>query len=559
MWIEALATAGDLGRLHEIARVLARHGFGDLAQRSGLVALLRRAGRRLSLEVDERWREIPTPERLRRALEELGPTFVKLGQILAGRRDLLSPAWIHELSRLHATVEPVPWEAVREQLAEDLGAAPGEVFPDLDPRPLAAGSIAQVHAASLADGTRVVLKVRRPRIEARVAADLRWLARFAAWLEREEPELARFRPRAIQRQFARTLREELDLRIESAHLAAIGANLPPDGFLVVPRVFERWTSERLLVMTRLEGIQAVEWIEGRRPGPGEAPIDAAALAASGARAVVDMVLRDGLFHADPHPGNLFLLGEGRAGLIDFGMVGRLSAARRRELLALFDGVLRRDVDRVVDVLLRWNAAGDAEPEELAEDCASFIDRYRGVALGDLDVTRMLLDVTAIVRENDLALPADVALLIKVFVTLEGLGRALDPEFELTRHLEPVVSELARREASPRAVLRRDLGELRALLRRLPEDARALLGRLRRRGIRVHLDLDQLEASTARLERSANRITIGLVTAASIVGTAIVLTVDRGPRLLGLPVIALLGFATSLLLALGLLLAIRRAH
>lgn len=559
MLLEVLGTARDLGRLNEVAAVLVRHGLGDLVQRWGIAGILQRAGRAIHLQAAERLEPRTTPQRMRMALEDLGPTYVKLGQLLAGRSDLLPLEWTEELTRLQEEVREVPWADVHAQLCEDLGRPPEEVFAAVDCKPLAAASIAQVHRARLAEGREVVLKVRRPGIAEQVEADLRLFQRLAELAEQEMPELRPWRLRALARHFARTIQSELDLRIEARNSAAIAANLSADTVVVVPHVHGQHSGERLLVQDFLEGPSAAEWILAGRPAEfaGNA-IDGPRLATLGADVVLDMVFVHGLYHADPHAGNVILLREGRIGLVDFGRVGRLSQARRVEFLGLMGAIVARRAEELADILLDWAAEGEPDLDLFTQDCQAFIDRYHGVSLADLDVAALVRDVLHLVRENHLSLPVEVSALMHAFVTLDGLGVALDPDFDMAAHVEPFARAERRRGASPLGLLRRGLRGLEGLGRTLPRDLSRLLARARRGHLRLQFELHHLEQFGAQLDRSANRVVIGMVTSALIVGTSISLTVSSGPSLWGLPVFAALGFASSVVLGLTLIWSIWRS-
>jgi len=552
--LDVLIAAEDLGRLQEITRILVQSGFEDVAQRMGLLGLLQRTGRLLRIERAERITEGSTAERARMAMEALGPTFVKLGQLLASRTDLLWPEWVEEFSLLQSKVSTVPWEDLRSQLEEDLGAAPETVFSDLEIQPLAAGSIAQVHRATLPDGREVVLKIRRPGIDKKVASDLRLLERLAEVVEREMTEMRRFRPTMVVRHFARSIKAELDFMIEARNTELISRHMGEFEDLVIPDVFKEYSSKRLLVLGYIEGHTADDWIRGERPEG----FDPAHVARLGADAILKMVFVDGLYHADPHPGNVLFLPAGRVGLLDFGMIGRLSDERRQQFTLLLAAVIERDEEGLVDTLLEWSDGGETDIELLLQDCNDFLDRYTARELKDLDVAGMLEDITRIVRENDLILPADVAGLIKVFLTLEGLGRRLDPAFSLDDHVEPLARRMMLEMRSPRRMVARNWKDLRRLAIALPRDVRKVVQRLRRSGFRIELDLKRLEDFGRQLDRSANRVTVGLITSALIVGTSIAMTIDTGPTIFGLPILGLLGFGTSFAIGLMLLWSIVRS-
>lgn len=557
MW-ETLGTVRDLGRLQEIAVVLIRYGFGDLVRRIGLAGALERAGRLLHLQHSEEMLRMATPVRLRHALEDLGPTFVKLGQVLATRIDLLPSDWIDELGKLQNAVPALPFEAIRLQLAEDLGADPETVFARLETEPLAAASLAQAHRAWLADGSAVVLKVRRPGIREVVEADLRLLARLAEIVEAQAPDLRRYHPVGIVQQFAASLRAELDFAGECRNAERIAANFAGHPEILIPAVYWQWTCERLNVQALVEGI----------PGRDLAAVDAAgldrhALARAGAGIVLKMVLEDGLFHADPHPGNIFYLLDGRIGVIDFGMVGRISEQRRFQVAQLLHGLVGQDAEAVADILLDWTES-DVEVDEsrLQADVGVFTDRYRGVPLKDLRMGAMLIEVAALLRRHGLTLPPDLALMIKAFLTLEGLGRQLDPDFDMAGEARPYLERAMLDRYSPRALARRGrrtvVGAL-DLIGDLPRDLRRLLRAARRGRLRGQIEVTSLKAFGDQVNSAANRLTIGVVTAALIIGSSIVMnSVGGGVSNRWLMAMGVLGFVGAAVTGVWIVLSIWRS-
>lgn len=557
MPFDAFTTAHDLGRLQHIAGVLVRHGLGDLVRRLGWARVLEKAGRAVHASSTATLAQLEPPAQLRSALEELGPTFVKLGQVLAGRADLFGPDWIAEFEKLHSQAPAADPLALRAQLTEDLGAAPEAVFADFDPEPLAAASIAEVHAARLHDGTEVVVKIRRPGIARTIAADLRLLERLASLAEREWPDLRPYQPVSLVRQLARSLRRELDLASECHNAERIAANFANRPTLVVPKVYWAWTHERVNVQTRIRGI------EGHRYDALEpAGLDRHLLAQRGAMAVLQMVIEDGFFHADPHPGNVFYLPGNRLALIDFGMVGRLTPERRDQLLRLLLGLVQRKSDAVCDVLTAWIRDGeDADLDLLQDDITAFVDQYRGTPLARLSLAGMLRDITSLLRTHQLALPPDLALLIKTFITLEGLGRKLDPEFEMAAQAQPLLERAMRRRFLPKAMAERgwhSLHQVVNLLSQLPGDTMRLLRAARRGRLHIHIDVHHLERVVDQLDRAASRVTIGMVVASLVIGSSIVMNVSGGPTLLGLPAFGLLGFLGAVTGAIWLLWSILRS-
>jgi ubiquinone biosynthesis protein len=553
MVLETLDAARDLKRLSQLAAILVKHGLGDLARRAGLPGLP--GGRLKSTSTAG---DAPgAAQRVRHALEEMGPTFVKLGQILSTRVDLFSPEWIAQFEQLQDHAAAVPFESIVRELTEALDADPATAFASFDPKPLAAGSIAQVHRARLHDGRAVAVKIRRPGIARVIEADLRLLGRLADRLHRESPALARYQPRALVRQFGKSLRRELDLRMECRNAARIAASLADDPGVVVPAVHWEWTSSRVNVQDLIDGIagrdlRAVD----------DAGLDRELLARHGAHAVLKMVLVDGFFHADPHPGNVFYLEGNRIALIDFGMVGRLSLQRREQLAELLHAIARRDARRASELLADWSEGAIAELAALEDDLEGFMDEFHGLPLDQIDVGRLLGDFTALMREHSLMLPADLALLFKAALSLEGLGRLLDPEFDMVAEARPYLESLIKDQRSPRALLRtgsRSLREALALGLQLPFDLRRLLKLAERGAVTVHIDVSHFDQAWERMDRSVSRLTVGIVTAALIVGSSIVMTTRSESTWFGLPMFGLLGFLGALGGGLWLLLSIARSN
>lgn len=557
MLIETLAASRDLQRMRQIAGVLLRHGLGDAVRRLGLADALTRAGQALNIEHAGELAQLPAPAQVRMALEELGPTFVKLGQILAGRADLLAPEWIVEFSRLHAAVPVLPLQELRPTLREELGAEPEAVFSRFDAEPLAGASIAQVHRAALHDGTEVIVKIRRPGIVEVIEADLRLLQRAALVAEREWPVLQPYRPRQLVQQFARSLRRELDFAAECRNAERVARNLAVLPDIVIPRVHWDYTRERVNVQDFVDGIPGGDYARVQREG-----LDARVLAQRGAQAVLKMIVEDGFFHADPHPGNVFYLPGNRLAFIDFGMVGRLSPRRREELLQLLLGLVERQPRAVADVLLDWTDGHQGtRAAQLEEDIEAFVDQYHGTPLAQLHLGEMLAEVTRVLREHRLLLPADLALLIKAFISLESMGRALDPDFHMAAQAQPLLRRVLRARYTPAALAERGwsgLRELAAQLGRLPSDLSRALRKLGRGHVSVSVEVAHLRRTGEQIDRAASRLSIALVIAALIIGSSIVMTVGGGPTLLGLPAFGLMGFLGAVAGGLWLLRAIRRA-
>lgn len=553
---ETISMVRDLPRLHEIASVLIRYGWGDAVRVMGLAKTLERAGKLLHWRTSDEIAKLDLPVRIRMAMTDLGPTFVKLGQILATRVDVFPPSWIAEFEQLHSKVPPVPFETLRPALEAKYGKPLEEVFDEIETVPFAAASIAQVHRARLKDGTRVVLKLRRPDIVAKVEADLRILVHLARLIEFEMPDSRRYRPVQIVGQLRRSLMHEMDLAKEARNLVVFGRDFKDDESVVIPRVYWDYCGEIVNVQQELLGIPANDL-----PAAVAAGMDLKLLAARGADAVLKMILVHGHYHADPHPGNVVFLAGNRVGILDFGMVGRLTEVRRGQITDFLGALIRKDEQALYNVLALWSGDAEIDEDKLTFDLTEVIFSYDDLPLREIRIGPLLSDVTAVLRENNLSIPPDLTLLFKALITLEGFGHQLDPEFHIVDHLEPFVLEVMEARYSPEMLyrrLRRGLREIGEMITGLPKDLSHLLRQARRGRIRIDLDLKRLDHFGQQINHAANRLTMGVLTASLVVGSSIVLTVRGGPELFGLPLFGFLGFLIAFFNSLWILWSIWRS-
>lgn len=447
-------------RIAQILVLFGRHGLKGLGGLLGLGPL--------SEEPLERAR----PEAVVALLRDLGPVAVKFGQILAMRSDLLDPDWTAALSTLQDRLPPLPFNSLRPLVEEAIGGPIPGAFSSFDEAALAAASVAQVHAATLIDGREVIVKIRRPGIERLVDADLRILRRLARLAERRIPALARLRPDELLRHLAENLTREMDLGAEARSSESIGAFLAT---LEVRTARFDWelTGRRVNIQERLRGVPASD-LEGARVHGVQLP----AMARSYAQAVLRMIVINGEFHADPHPGNVYFLEDGSLAFIDFGAVGALRPQRREELVRLGLAVAANDTAAVVDVLLAWAGDTAADGRPLEADVAEIIGRFRGVPLGQIDLADIFRRVFDVLRHHHLALPPDLALVLRTLLTAESFVRRIDPAFHIASELAPLAGELLRERTSP-ARLKAEGGRLLGALGRAALSTPGLVGQLER--------------------------------------------------------------------------------
>ncbi|RAN76777.1 ABC transporter [Bacillus sp. SRB_336] len=495
-------------RYAEVAEILVRHGFGSLVSALGL-------GRLHLGPAPHRDGTLANPERLVLALEELGPTFIKLGQVLSTRPDILPQDYLAALSRLQDGASPVAPAVIRSVIEQELGAAPEDVFGTFTDTPLASASLGQAHAATLRDGTAVVVKVRRPGAVAQVQEDLEILQNLAHQAGRNWAAVADYNLEAVAATFATTLRAELDYLAEGRNAERFAHNFAHDPGIHIPTIFWQTTTTRVLTMERIHGLKIDDARVAALPSA-----DRDSLANRAARAAAKMIFEDGFFHADPHPGNLFLEADGRIGLIDFGMVGELGGELKDRLGRLLFAFSRNDPDRICRALLNLSInRTTTDRGRLRQDLGHFMEQYQGRRLGEIQLASLIAELLAILRNHRLQLPGEVAMLTKMVVMTEGMGVRLNPEFNLGEVLTPYASRLALERLSP--------GQLPGLVKKLGLDAAGfgadLPDRLERMlrllddGVEVHLRAEELAPLISRAERIGNRLVAGLILAAFIRG------------------------------------------
>lgn len=515
------ATPLHTHRYREIAGVLARHGLGYLVGLSGHERHV--PFQRGLLGHPRRSEPYTRPEHVRLAFEELGATFIKLGQILSTRSDLLPPAYLTELARLQDAVPPVPSDQIEVTLVAELGRPITEAFATFDPTPLAAASIGQVHRATLADGVEVVVKVRRPGVVEQIEGDLEILHNLAARASRHWEVADQYDVVGLVAEFSETLRTELDYLREGHSAERIAANFADDPTVHIPRVFWETTTARVLTLERVRGMKVTDLTALDASG-----IDRKALAARAANITLKMIFADGFFHADPHPGNFFIAPDGAIALIDFGMVGVVDERTRTQLVGILFAVTSQDADRLADVLIEIGVArGPVDRALLRQDLDHLLTHYYNQPLGDLAIGPLLNETFAIIRRHYLQLPTSLALLLKTFVMSEGVAAQLDPDFSLIGTLTPYARQMMVEENSPQRWARRigkaslDAGDLAVAL---PHQVRRLLGELERGELVVGARPEGFAPVMRHVERLVNRIVLGLLASSFIIGLAVLMTV-----------------------------------
>ena len=492
-------------RLHQIIATLVRFGAQDVVVRLGL-------GRLLTQVSAEPGESLPasTAQRVRMALETLGPTFIKCGQILASRSDILPPAWVTELQGLHSQVATLPWEALQAQVLEDLGGALEEVFAAFDTHPLAAASMAQVYRARLHNGEEVVVKVQRPGLRGKITADLQLLESVAQLIEQNEA-LAVYQPRQMVRQLARAMLEELDFTQEGQHCDSVAQHFEHDPAIVIPRIHWAYSSQRLLVQEFLPSFTPLE-----REALIAQGLDPGLLAQRGAKAFIKMLLEDGLFHGDPYPGNLRAMSDNRVGFIDFGMVGRLDERRRLEVMTFMRALTQGSTETLISVLIDWNGERVQDVTLIERAARQYMARH---TRPPLKMSALITDFLDVMREYRLLLPPDLLVLFKALITADGVLTRLDPELDLVATAKPAVQKMFREQLSWKVARRLGIEGLelgRGVLGDLPQLTRLMVHRLKHGVLDLKVDVPGVEKLERSLRLASTRLSLALLISALLI-------------------------------------------
>lgn len=554
--ISPYRTYRNLKRYRQVVGVLVKYGFGEVLDRMGIAAYLR-LGRRKLFTRQQELAALSWAERIRLALEELGPTFVKMGQILSTRPFMIPVELVVELSKLQDEVAPFPYEQVREIVKDELGAEIEELFTEFDIKAIASASLSQVHRATIKSGDKVAVKVQRPQVREIMSKDVAILRDFASLLSHYVPESRQFDPVGVVEEVWKTAKQEIDFAYEARNLEVFAINFMGDDRVFLPRIYWDLTSKRVLTLEFIDGIKISEKEKLLAAG-----IDPKVVVRNGGQIVAKMVFEDGYFHADPHPGNLFALPDNRIAPVDFGMMGKLSPTTLDLITDLLVAATSADARRLVRVMLSNELVGDEVNVNLLEaDLNSFLHRYHKIPLARIDMRSLLEEGFSIITSHQIRMPTELLMLGKALVTYEEVARGLYPEYDFITELLPSIRQLAKRKFKIGTIvgdLTGYLADLRDLLVNFPFELRRITRKLRKGELSMTMQHKGLENLTQEIEKASNRLAFSLIIAALIIGSSLIMTRQFGLKVMGVPVLGILGYVVAAVLGIGLVISILRS-
>ena len=548
----------SLKRYRQVLGTLIKYGFGHIVEQLNIDYYIELGKRIVSLGTASRELErLTQAARFRLVLEELGPTFIKLGQLLSTRSDIVPADVLQELQKLQDHIPAVPTDLIMAQIHQELGYPVEELFATFEETPLATASIAQVHRGTLKSGEQIVCKVRRPDIKAVIETDTDIMMGMAYLIEKHLPGGEMYDPVGLVKEFRRSIQRELDFSREGRTTDRFAANFADEETIHIPEVYWDLTGQTVLTLEYVSGIKISQHEELKGAG-----LDLKEIARNGADNFLKQVFIHGLFHADPHPGNIHVLPGNVICIFDFGMVGRLDEDLKLHLTELLLCVLRRDVDRLIMQLLYSGELHDeSNLKNLKRDLTEFIDDYYDILLQDLKVGKLLIDFVEILTEYQIKFPPNLLLLSRALFVMEGLGKQLDPDFNMVEQIKPFAEQIMKDRYSPSSIAKESAQVLQAyhaLGKSLPKDIKEFINRINRNKFKIDVEHRGFERLINDLDKSTNRISFSMVIGSLIIGSSLIMQIDKGPVLFGFPILGLLGYTVAGVLGLGLAIAILRS-
>jgi ubiquinone biosynthesis protein len=532
-----------IGRYEKVIGVLVKYGFADVALHPPFSRFVPKWKRLIPKHDGHPVTEYTRYERMRMVCEELGTTFIKFAQIASNRPDILPEELVEELQKFQDHAVPVPVEDVKATLEQELGNKLEKAFESIDYEPIASASMAQVHRAKLIGGQEVVLKVQRPGIGSTVELDIQILKSLARFLEDRFDRFDAYQPVELVKMFEASIQKELDFTLEAGNMRRFEEQFRGNPDIYVPTVFPELCTEKVLCMEYIAGIKCTDMT-----ALGHIGMTGTQLALKGINLYFEQVFDHGFFHADPHPGNIFVLPDQRVCFIDYGMMGNVMETDRELLADLLLAVHDHDTEGLKTALLQFSWDEEKiDQKGLEYDINEFFQNYSNIGIADIDSNQVMAALNSLFFDYKIRVPSNLLLLLKALVIIEGVGLMLDPQYNIIKNIHPYVSRLMRRKYSPAKLskrMARTFGELSKLATSLPEDLEEIIEKVKRGKLHIEFEHRGLEPLDAAMDVASKRISFGLVLGALILGSSLLVIADVPPHFKNIPVIGVIGFVVS---------------
>jgi len=536
-----------LVRYREIANIIVKYGFGYFVEKAHLKII--------RFPFRKKKTEIPAPVRLRKMLEELGPTFIKMGQILSTRPDLVPIEYLIEFEKLQDSAEPVEYEKIRGVFEDNLKCKIEDVFDYFEKEPIASASVSQVHIAFY-KGEKVAVKIQKPDIEDKIYLDIGILYDIAELIERFIKDAKIYKPVKIVEEFEKAIRKEIDFSYEGRNIERFRKNFSSFEDIVIPEVYKELTGNKVLTLKYIDGVKITEIdkIEG---------IDRKEFVRKGTEIILKQIFYDGFFHADPHPGNILITKDGKICLLDFGIVGRLREEEKIEIIGLLTGIIKNDSDKILRIL---EIMGSLENEEvdrkkLKREIDEYLEKYRDISIKEINLNVLFDEIFSLMRKYSISIPASFSLLARTVLTLEGVASIIYPEYNLFEYLRPYIVDFMEKKERTKWILKdtfRSISDIYYILKELPETVEASLKTIRKGYINVAFEHKGLANLTSTLDKASNRISFSLIISSILISSSLIMVAGKGPKIWGHPAFGIIGFIASGILGIYLIIGIIRS-
>ncbi len=541
----------DLGRLKEILGVLFDEGFDVILERIKLKKHVPIAGRiKSKFKKSDR---VKPEVRLRRVLEKLGPTFIKFGQVLSVRPDLIPKEYCIELEKLQDKVPPVSYNEIRFIIEKELGHPIGKIFKTFEHEPVASASISQVHKAVLKTGQTVAVKIQRPNTRNIMEIDIEIMTYIASLLEKHYEQLKKYRPVRIVEEFKQWTQRELDFKLEARNAKKFAENFRDNRHIKIPRVYDEYSTGKILTLEFIEGIELsdIQKIKRHR-------YDFQKLLGIGLNSILEQVFIHGVFHADPHPGNILVVNNDTIAFVDFGIVGFFDERLKSKCIDVVLGIIELDDELILDALSSMGMSDDGDYEELRSDIGAIIYPLRGASFNEIKLSRILEEILDLAIQHNLKVPASMVLFGKTIITLEGIAMTYDPEFKVVDSIEPFIKKIIIHQKNPLnkwKELSHNFGRYKRLLEDFPYRAERIMKKIEAGTVKVDIEDTDIKKLSLEIDRSSNRITYGLMVAAFLIVAALLINIQFGPKILGISILSLISFMFATIMTLILVVSI----